>query len=133
MTHSTLPENWPESWPESWTAAAAALRGRREALGWSLDQLADRTRIGRNHLTAIEAARFDRCGAPLYAVGFARSVARALELAEDPIVTAIRAGHAERLPSAPPPAVSAPRRLIPNLGIATTAALLVSLLSNIRS
>lgn len=99
----------------------------------SIDQLADRTCIGRHHLIAIEAGRFDRCGAPIYAIGFTRSVARTLDLAEDPILAAIRAGHAERLPAPPPPVATAPRRIIPNLGIATTAALLLSMLAGLRA
>ena len=130
MTQGMLPETGSESWPESWNAAAAALRDRRAALGWSLEQLADRTCIARNHLIALESARFDRCGAPVYAIGFARSVARAMELAEAPILVAIRDGHAARRRVAAPPAAPARRRRIPNLGIATTAARLGALLSN---
>jgi transcriptional regulator with XRE-family HTH domain len=129
MTHPTL----PESWPENWIAAATLLRCRREALGISLDALADRTRVSRSHLAAMEAARFDRCGAPIYAIGFARAAARALELADPPVTSAVRAGYAERAPAPAPAAVLPARRLIPNLGIATTAALLLSLLSVVRS
>nr|WP_269747835.1 helix-turn-helix transcriptional regulator [Sphingomonas sp. TDK1] len=127
--HSTL----PESWPQGWHVAATILRDRRESLGMSLDTLAERTRVGRNHLEAIESARFDRCGAPIYAVGFARAVARALELSEAPIVTAIRDGNAAHGPAAAPPGRAVRRRTIPNLGIATTAAMLASLLSDVRS
>jgi len=131
-----LPENgagsWPESWPEDWTAAAAALRDRREALGWSLEQLSDRTCIGRNHLIALESARFGRCGAPVYAIGFARAAARAMALAEAPILVAIRDGHAARRPAAAPPVAVTRRRRIPNLGIASTAARLGALLSDSR-
>lgn len=129
MTYSTL----PEAWPQAWIAAAAALRAEREAAGLSLDQLAAATRIGRTHLEAIEAGRFDRCGALIYAIGFTRSIARALDTAEAPILAAIRAGNAERTPHAPAPAaLCPPRRLIPNLGIATTGALLLSLLGVFR-
>ncbi|MET3723951.1 helix-turn-helix domain-containing protein [Sphingomonas trueperi] len=75
-----LPENGPRSrpggWPDSWIVAAAALRDSREALGWSLEQLADRTCIDCNHLIALESARFDRCEAPVYAIGFANTAAR---------------------------------------------------------
>ncbi|WP_294252569.1 helix-turn-helix transcriptional regulator [uncultured Sphingomonas sp.] len=133
MKQGMLPENGPGLWPERWTEAAAALRDRREALGWSLEQLADRTCIGRNHLIALESARFDRCGAPIYAIGFARSVARAIDLAEAPILVAIRDGHAERQHGAAPAAASARRRRIPNLGIASTAARLAALLSDGRA
>lgn len=129
MTYSTL----PEAWPQAWIAAASALRAEREALGLSLDQLAARTRIGRFHLEAIEAGRFDRCGAPIYAIGFTRAIARALDTAEAPIVAAIRAGNAERVPPAPVPTVPPARRgLVPNLGLATTATLLLSLLGGFR-
>lgn len=129
MTHSTL----PEAWPQAWIAAAATLRAKREALGLSLDQLAAHTRIGRFHLEAIEAGRFDRCGAQIYAIGFTRSIARALDTAEAPILAAIRAGTAERAPRVPVPAPPAPpRRLVPNLGITTTAAMLLSLFGTVR-
>lgn len=129
MSHSTL----PEAWPQAWIAAAATLRAEREALGLSLEQLAAQTRIGRFHLEAIEAGRFDRCGAPIYAIGFTRAIARALDTAEAPIVAAIRAGNTERLPPAPmPAAIPARRGRIPNLGLATTAALLLSLLGSFR-
>ncbi len=47
------------------TAAAASLRDRRVAPGWSIDHLADRICIGRNPLIALESARFDRGGAPV--------------------------------------------------------------------
>jgi transcriptional regulator with XRE-family HTH domain len=136
MKQGMLPENGagscPESWPEGWTAAAAALRDRREALGWSLEQLADRTCIGRNHLIALESARFDRCGAPVYAIGFARAAARAMALAEAPILVAIRDGHAARRPLPVPPVAATRRRRIPDLGIASTAARLGTLLSDRR-
>ncbi len=133
MTQAMLSENGAASWPESWVVAAAALRNRREALGWSLEQLADRTCIGCNHLIALESARFDRCGAPVYAIGFARAAARAMEMAEAPILVAIRDGHAARRPVAPTTASIPRRRRIPNLGIASTAAQLGALLSDGRA
>ncbi|WP_167693133.1 helix-turn-helix domain-containing protein [Sphingomonas azotifigens] len=125
MPYSTL--------PESWIHAAATLRARRESVGMSLAQLASRTRIGQNYLAAIEEARFDRCGAAIYAIGFTRSVARTLELPEGPIVAAVRDGHAVAPTSAvPAPPPAPPRRLVPNLGIAATAALVLSLLGSVR-
>lgn len=85
--------------PEAWTLTADALRRAREACGLSLDELAARTCISRHHLTAIEQAEFDRFGAPIYAVGFARSVARALGMEEQPIVDSIKAGIAQLAPA----------------------------------
>ena len=99
----------------------------------SLAQLANRTRIGQNYLAAIEDARFDRCGAAIYAIGFTRSVARTLELPEGPIVAAVRDGHAgPSAIAAPAPQPMPARRLVPNLGIAATAALVLSLLGGLR-
>lgn len=130
MTHMML----PDAWPDAWIAAAAALRTQREAAGISLDQLAERTRIGRTHLEWIEGARFDRCGAPIYAIGFARAIARTLELAETPILASIRAGHAERAPGPPEPATARPvrRSSVPSLGLVTTATFLLTLLGVVR-
>ncbi|RSV44320.1 helix-turn-helix domain-containing protein [Sphingomonas sp. ABOLD] len=132
MKQMMLPENGAGTWPECWIVAAVALRDRREALGWSLEQLADRTCIGRNHLIALESARFDCCGAPIYAIGFARAAARAMALEEAPILVAIRDGHAARRPVPAPPVAATRRRRIPNLGIASTAARLGALLSDGR-
>ncbi|UYY78919.1 helix-turn-helix domain-containing protein [Sphingomonas sp. R1] len=98
----------------------------------SLDQLAARTRIGRTHLEWIEGARFDRCGAPIYAIGFARAIARTLELAETPILASIRAGHAERAPCLQAPPRPVRRAAMPSLGLATTATLLLTLLGVVR-
>lgn len=102
------------------------------SIGWSLEQLADRTCIGRNHLIALESARFDRCGTPVYAIGFARAAARAMALAEAPSLVAIRDGNAARRPVAPAPAAATRRHRMPNPGIASTAARPGALFSEAR-
>ena len=110
--------------PEGWTLTADALREAREARGLSLEELAACTRISHHHLDAIEHAEFDRCGAPIYAVGFARSVARTLGVPEDQVVASIKAGIAQLAQLAPPPmAKPAPRSFGFTLGLSAVAAL----------
>ncbi|WP_213980354.1 helix-turn-helix transcriptional regulator [Sphingomonas sp. dw_22] len=110
--------------PEGWTSTACVLRQAREARGLSLDELAAQTCISRHHLTAIEQAEFGRFGAPIYAVGFARSVARTLGVDEQPIVDAIKAGIAQLAPA--PIAEPEARSLGFALGLSAAAAVALS-------
>lgn len=110
--------------PEGWTSTADALRQAREAHGLSLEDLAARTRISCHHLSAIEQAEFDRFGAPIYAIGFARSVARALGVPEQPVVDAIKAGIAQLAPA--PIDAPATRSFSVTLGLSAAAALVLS-------
>jgi cytoskeletal protein RodZ len=112
--------------PEGWTSTACALRQAREARGLSLDELAERTRISHHPLAAIEQAEFDRFGAPIYAIGFARSVARALGMDEQPVVDAIKAGIAQLAPA--PIDAPAARSFGFTLGLSAAAALVLSVL-----
>ena len=64
--------------------AGAVLKAAREAQGRTLQQLADVTRVPRRHLQAIEEMRADQLPSRPFAVGYAKSYARALGLdAED--------------------------------------------------
>jgi cytoskeletal protein RodZ len=99
-------------------------------LGLSLDQAADRTRVALNHLIALDSARFDRGEAPVYAIGFAHAAARVMELAETPILVAIRDGHAARRPDVATPTAATGSRRIPHLGITSTTARLGASLSD---
>jgi len=56
------------------------LRQVREARGLTLQQLADRTRIGRSHLEKVEADRYADLPAPVYLRGILVSLARELKL-----------------------------------------------------
>jgi cytoskeletal protein RodZ len=56
------------------------LRKAREARGFTLAQIAERTRVTPYHLENIEADRFDRLPAPVYLRGIVMSVARELRL-----------------------------------------------------
>lgn len=101
------------------------LRAAREALGWSRAQLAARTKIPERHLAAIESGNFAALPARTYAIGFTRSYAREVGLAEAAIVADLRgeldglAGDAPRVASFEP---GDPAR-IPAGGLAWLAAL----------
>lgn len=81
-----------------WTNVARYLREAREEKNLSIDQIATRTRVGAHHLEAIEEARFESFRSPVYAMGFAKSYAWAVGLADQPVRAAIRQGFAERMP-----------------------------------
>ncbi|MQC47984.1 MAG: PASTA domain-containing protein [Chloroflexi bacterium] len=65
------------------------LRDRRLALGLTLGEVEQTTRINRLYLEALEAARYDVIPAPVYARGFMRSYARHLGLDPEEAVQAI--------------------------------------------
>lgn len=67
------------------------LRRAREAKGLSLGELATRTRIPMRQLEVIEAGAFSSLPSRTYAIGFARTYARALDLNEGEITAAVRA------------------------------------------
>jgi cytoskeleton protein RodZ len=66
------------------------LRDARLALGWTVDELAERLRINRRYLAALEEGRSRDLPAQAYALGFVRSYARALGLDADDLVRRFR-------------------------------------------
>lgn len=58
----------------------AALRRAREARGLSAVQLAERTRVTRNHIENLEADRHERLPPPVYLRGILLAVAKELRL-----------------------------------------------------
>ncbi len=70
--------------------SGAALKAERERQGLTLDQMGERTKIAKRHLLTLEEGRFGDLPGKTYAVGFARSYARALGLSEAPIVDGVR-------------------------------------------
>lgn len=75
------------------------LREAREAQNLSLTDIAHRTRVPIRHLEAIEEGRFDTMPSPTYAIGFAKSYARAVGLDERAIADELR--NNPRLPLSP--------------------------------
>lgn len=76
--------------PQSLPSAGGRLRAAREAAGLSRSDLALRTKIAERHLIAIEEDRFGDLAARTYAVGFARSYARAVGISEAEIAEEVR-------------------------------------------
>lgn len=73
------------------SGAGALLREAREAQGLSLGDIATRTRIPIRQLEVIEAGAFATLPSRTYAIGFARTYARALGLSEAEVTAAVRA------------------------------------------
>ena len=114
--------------------AGERLRAAREARGLSLDDLAQRTRIPRRHLEALETSSYDGLPSPTYAVGFAKAHARAVGEDEVAIARDVRtetANLARRTPEYQPYVTADPSR-IPSRGlviVATGAALALAILA----
>ena len=91
--HGTLP---PETAQESASQTAGGqLRAAREARGLDLSQVAAETRIPQRHLENIEAGEYGNLPSRTYAIGFARSYARMLDLDERSILDQVRAELAQ--------------------------------------
>jgi len=69
----------------------AQLRAAREARGLSLEQVAAETRIPQRHLQTIEAGEFAALPARTYAIGFARTYAKAVGLNDRDVADIVRA------------------------------------------
>lgn len=70
--------------------AGATLRAARERRRLTLDHVSAETRIPQRHLETIEAGAFEDLPSRTYAIGFARSYARALDLDESAIADKVR-------------------------------------------
>ena len=80
-----------EQEPEVVITAGDRLRAAREALGFSLDDVATTTRIPTRHLTSLETGDFSKLPAPTYSIGFAKSYAGAVGLDRNEIGEQLRA------------------------------------------
>lgn len=83
---------------------ADTLRTAREAAGLDIKQLAMRTRVTSRHLEALENGDYAALPGRPYALGFAKSYARAVDLDPVAISEAVRA-ELDRQAPAPPPRV----------------------------
>jgi ribosome-binding protein aMBF1 (putative translation factor) len=72
------------------------LRGAREGRGWSVADVAKQTRIADRWIIAIEEARLEDLPAPVFAIGYVRSYARAVGLEPGAIVEHFRAHGSQR-------------------------------------
>jgi cytoskeletal protein RodZ len=72
-------------------AVAEQLRRAREAAGFSLQQVADTTKMRADHVQALEEGNYDVFVAPVYIRGFVRTYTRLLHLDEPAIMAALEA------------------------------------------
>ncbi len=102
------------------------LREAREAMGLSLTDIANRTRVPMRHLEAIETNDYSGMASPTYAIGFAKSYARAVGLDERTVAAELRQNSA--LPLSPSAgfeeySLDDPKR-VPSRGLAMIAAII---------
>ncbi|MXO60877.1 DUF4115 domain-containing protein [Altererythrobacter salegens] len=71
--------------------AGPRLRAARETLGLTLEQVAAQTRIPQRHLKTIEAGEYSDLPGRTYAVGFARTYAKTVNLDPEDLVSQVRA------------------------------------------
>lgn len=71
------------------------LRAAREDQTRTIEDVSALTRVSVRHLAAIERSDYRACPAPVFAVGFVKSYARAMGLAAQPLGDAFRAELAE--------------------------------------
>jgi cytoskeleton protein RodZ len=84
----------------------ATLRAAREAAGLDLKQLSQATRVTTRHLEALEAGDYGAFPGRPYALGFARSYARAVGLDEKTVAEAVRGELDQQAPPPPPRAIN---------------------------
>jgi cytoskeleton protein RodZ len=90
--------------PATWTdRPGATLRAAREGAGLSLEEVAVQTKIALPLLQAIERDDFARLGQPVYARGYLRRYAKAMNVPESQVLVALDTREA---PKSPPPATS---------------------------
>jgi transcriptional regulator with XRE-family HTH domain len=77
--------------PQAPAGIGPQLRAAREAKGLTLEQVAAETRIPQRHLVAMEAGDFGKLPGRTYAVGFARTYAKTVELEPDDVAAGVRA------------------------------------------
>jgi cytoskeleton protein RodZ len=102
------------------------LRAARESAGLDLNDVSTRTRIPLRHLTAIENSNYGELPSQTYAIGFAKSYARAIGVDEVALATDLRVELGRTQPGARDADVyepADPSRVPPRL-LAWTAALL---------
>lgn len=112
--------------------AGEKLRAAREAQGLELSEVAARTRIPQRHLDAIEKANYAALPSVTYAIGFAKSYARAVGVDEVEIAREVRAElgrHPERATPVPAYEMEDPNHAPPRgLALAMVALVVVALI-----
>lgn len=81
--------------PASWLELGADLGRARESAGLSIGSVAERTKIGRHQIEAIERGDLDTLAAPLYAVSFARKFAAAVGRTDGGVRERVMRGYSD--------------------------------------
>lgn len=71
------------------------LRSTREAQGFSLEYMADITRVRRSYLEALEEAAYDRLPSRAFSIGFVKAYAKALGLDEESLADLFKRSFAD--------------------------------------
>lgn len=80
-------DSWANSaGPVAVAGPGARLRAKREGLGWSLEQVADKLRLDVKYIQALEQDHHADIAAPVFVRGYLRSYATLLQLPADAIV-----------------------------------------------
>ncbi len=87
-------------------SVAETLRAAREGAGLDIKQLAALTRVTSRHLVALEAGDYAALPGRPYAIGFAKTYARAVGLDDKAITEAVRAELDQQSPAPPPRALN---------------------------
>lgn len=80
----------PDAVPDEPRTAGERLHAAREAQGLTLAQVSAKTRIPERHLQTVEAGEFSQLPGRTYAVGFARTYAKTVDLDQQEIVELVR-------------------------------------------
>ncbi|MFC9925688.1 helix-turn-helix domain-containing protein [Streptomyces sp. NPDC127190] len=133
MSIGNSPEDerpFPDESQEPRASVGRALRQARIAAGLTVDDVSSATRVRIAIVHAIEADDFAPCGGDVYARGHIRTLARAVHLDPEPLITQYDAEHGGR--PAPTPAAPLfeaerirPERRGPNWTAAMVAAIVV--------
>ncbi len=101
-TDAPIPAGEPNQPSAAKLSVGKSLRAAREAAGLDIKQLSQRTRVTTRHLEALEAGDYASLPGRPYALGFAKSYARAVGLDDAAITEAIRAELETQAPPPPP-------------------------------
>lgn len=80
------------------------LRAARERQGLSVEDIARETRIARRHVISIEEGQFENLPGRIYAIGFAKTIAKVVGLDQSDVADLVRAEMGDE----PPPRQTAP-------------------------
>ncbi len=114
--------------PSPTTSLGETLRDRRQECGWSLEEVAQRTRIRRDYLEALEEGNYDLLPADVHTRGFLRTYALALGIPDQEVLAMYQRERGQPEIVSIAPVSHPPRRhscLMPSLGFFAIASVLI--------